>query len=197
MDQSRRVTTIRMSCVGASRGVHWPTPSAMHPPAQLLPEVTHAYPTISGIRQIHRGSTPFKVFLHFWIAGCVTSAKNGDWWHCTFADIQTKHGRGVRFWANGSGGDDDLAQKHSKAKTCLDIICSGSRVSSTMTADSIVNQLLSGNTTTVITETDYSALYDAANDLDVLFVQHDSQWDAFVQTQRDTLLHRPKRRKRD
>jgi len=94
-------------------------------------------------------------------------------------------------------GDDDLAQKHSKAKTCLDIICSGSRVSSTMTADSIVNQLLSGNTTTVITETDYSALYDAANDLDVLFVQHDSQWDAFVQTQRDTLLHRPKRRKRD
>ena len=27
-------------------------------------------------------------------------------------------------------------------KTCLDIICSGSRVSSTMTADSIVNQLL-------------------------------------------------------
>jgi hypothetical protein len=66
-----------------------------------------------------------------------------------------------------------------------------------MTADSIVNQLLSGNTTTVITETDYSALYDAANDLDVLFVQHDSQWDAFVQTQRDTRLHRPKRRKRD
>ncbi len=43
----------------------------------------------------------------------------------------------------------------------------------------------------------YSALYDAADDLDVLFVKQDSQWDVFVQTQRDTLVHRPKRRKRD
>ncbi len=36
-----------------------------------------------------------------------------------------------------------------------------------------------------------------ADDLDVLFVKQDSQWDVFVQTQRDTLVHRPKRRKRD
>ena len=186
-----------MSYTGAVGGVHWPAPSVSHPPAQLLPEVAHAYPTISGIRQIQKGSAPFKVFLHFWIAGCVTSAKNGDWWHCTFADMQTKHGRGVRFWANGSGGDADLAQQHSKVKTCLDIICSSSRVSSTMTVDSMVKQLLSGNTTTVITETDYSALYDASDDLDVLFVKQDSQWDVFMQTQRDTLVHRPKRRKRD
>lgn len=128
-DQSRGVAAGQMSCAGAAGGVHWPAPSVMHPPAQLLPEVAHEYPTISGIRQIQKGSAPFKVFLHFWIAGCVTSAKNGDWWHCTFADIQTKHGRGVRFWANGSGGDADLAQQHSKAKTCLDIICSSSRVS--------------------------------------------------------------------
>ena len=66
-----------------------------------------------------------------------------------------------------------------------------------MTVDSMVNQLLSGNTTTLITETNYSALYASTDDLDVLFVKHDSQWDVFVQTQRDTLLHRPKRRKRD
>ena len=54
-----------------------------------------------------------------------------------------------------------------------------------------------GNFTTgLITETEYSALYAVADDLDVLFVKHDSHWESFVQTQRDILLHRSKRTKR-
>ena len=156
----------------------------------------HGYPTISGIRQIQKGSEPFKVFLHFWITGCVPSAGNTTWWHCTFADMQRQGGRGVRFWLHASGGHGDLAKLHSNTKTYLDIICSSSRVSASITADSIFKHLFSGNTTGLITETEYSALYDAADDLDVQFVKDDRHWESFVQTQRDNVLHRSKRTKR-
>jgi hypothetical protein len=110
--------------------------------------------------------------------------------------MQRQAGPGVRFWLNGSGGHGNLEKLHSNAKTYLDIICSTSRVSTSITADSIMKHLFSGNTTGLITEADYSALYDAADDLDLRFTQDDRQWESFVQTQRDGLLHRSKRTKR-
>ncbi len=82
---------------------------------------------------------------------------------------------------HGSGGHGDLAKLHSNAKTYLDIICSSSRVSVSITADSILKHLFSGHTTGLITETEYSALYDADDDLDVQFVRHDRHWESFVQ----------------
>ena len=124
------------------------------------------------------------------------SAGNTTWWHCTFADMQRQDGRGVRFWLHASGGHGDLAKLHSNTKTYLDIICSSSRVSASITADSIFKHLFSGNTTGLITETEYSALHDAADDLDVQFVKDDRHWESFVQTQRDNVLHRSKRTKR-
>jgi hypothetical protein len=110
--------------------------------------------------------------------------------------MQRQGGRGVRFWLHGSGGHGDLVKLHSNAKTYLDIIYSSSRVSTSITADSILKHLFSGNTTGLITEAEYSALYAAADDLDVLFVKHYRHWESFVQTQRDILLHRSKRTKR-
>ena len=85
---------------------------------------------------------------------------------------------------------------NSNAKTYLDIICSTSRVSNSITADVIVKHLFSGNTTGLITETEYSVLYDADDDLDVRFAKHDGHWESFVRTQTDDLLHRSKRTKR-
>ena len=194
--QSRPVVSDNMMPERTSGGVPHPLPNKIRPPPQTLPTVQHGYPTISGIRQIQKGSEPFKVFLHFWIAGCVPSAGNTTWWHCTFADMQRQGGRGVRFWLHASGGHGDLAKLHSNTKTYLDIICSSSRVSASITADSIFKHLFSGNTTGLITETEYSALYDAADDLDVQFVKDDRHWESFVQTQRDNVLHRSKRTKR-
>ena len=69
-------------------------------------------------------------------------------------------------------------------------------ISASITADSIFKHLFSGNTTGLITETEYSALHDAADDLDVQFVKDDRHWESFVQTQRDNVLHRSKRTKR-
>ena len=195
--QSRRVATVRMMSAHSTRHVPLTAPTFLRPPSRWNPAVEYGYPTISGIRQIQKGSEPFKVFLHFWIAGCVPSAGNTTWWHCTFADMQRQGGRGVRFWLHGSGGHGDPVKLHSNAKTYLDIICSSSRVSESITSDSILKHLFSGNTTGLITETEYSALYDAADDLDVQFVKHGRNWESFVQTQRDSVLHRSKRRKRD
>ena len=186
-----------MMSAPSSRHVPLTVATFLRPPSRWNPAVEYGYPTISGIRQIQKGSEPFKVFLHFWIAGCVPSAGNTTWWHSTFADMQRQGGRGVRFWLHGSGGHGDPAKLHSNAKTYLDIICSSSRVSESITSDSILKHLFSGNTTGLITETEYSALYDAADDLDVQFVKHGRNWESFVQTQRDSVLHRSKRRKRD
>ena len=94
--------------------------------------------------------------------------------------MQGQGGRGVRFWLHGSGGHGDLVKLHSNAKTYLDIIYSSSRVSTSITADSILKHLFSGNTTGLITEAEYSALYAAADDLDVLFVKHYRHWESFV-----------------
>ena len=193
---SRVVVPDRTMPARTAGGLHHPVPSLMRPRPQFLPAVQHGYPTISGIRQIQKGSEPFKFVLDFWIVGCVASAGNTVYWHCSFADMQRQTGRGVRFWLSGSGGHGDLEKLHSNAKTYLDIICSTSRVSTSITADAILKHLLSGNTTGLITESDYSALYDATDDLDVRFAKHDRQWESFVKTQRDDLLHRPKRTKR-
>jgi hypothetical protein len=194
--QSPPVATVGMKSAPDTRHVPLAAPTFLRPPPQLNPTVEHGYPTISGIRQIQKGSEPFKVFLHFWITGCVPSAGNTTWWHCTFTDMHRQGGRGVRFWLHASEGHGDLAKLHSNTKTYVDIICSSSRVSASITADSIFKHLFSGNTTGLITETEYSALYDAADDLDVQFVKDDRHWESFVQTQRDNVLHRSKRTKR-
>ena len=117
-------------------------------------------------------------------------------WHCTFADLSRQHSCCGRFWCT-----DDVANKHSRALLVLDIILQhiptpqrdDTRV---LTAKIIMEAVRRPDSSEVLTVQLRRALQTSATLLDTEHMVHCKDWDSLLDTLRQRVPHRKKRKTR-
>jgi hypothetical protein len=110
-------------------------------------------------------------------------------WPCTFADLQSRNPRDLKFWNNSQ----TLANKHSKARLVLDIIVSASTLAPALTVQSVIAHMQSYGRRQSSWST---ALEESAKQLDADFVHGSTDWDHLLAGKRENLTHRTHRKKR-
>ena len=137
------------------------------------------------------------VFVHVPSLLLQTGGKYIVLWHCTFADLCRQHSASGRFWCT-----EGVPNKHSRALLVLDIILQHIPTpqgddTTVLNAKIIMEAVMRPVSSDVLTTQLRRALQTSAEMLDTKHMVHCRDWDALLDTLRQCVPHRKKRKVRD